>query len=110
MHHAAVAALQEAAAFRVFGLERPTAERPYIAGLLDPCTNSKLAPNIPAESLYDKQVGVWGRWGMAACLTGAVEVQVGKGRGRARGWADLEGTQHVRHLRVADVAPPRSQA
>ncbi|EFN52905.1 hypothetical protein CHLNCDRAFT_138470 [Chlorella variabilis] len=45
----------EAAAFRVFGLERPTAERPYIAGLLDPCTNSKLAPNIPAESLYDKQ-------------------------------------------------------
>lgn len=24
-------------------------------GLLDPCTNSKLAPNIPAEKLYDKQ-------------------------------------------------------
>jgi hypothetical protein len=47
---------QEAAAFRVFGLERPTAARPFIAGLLDPCTNSKLAPNIPAEKLYDKQV------------------------------------------------------
>lgn len=48
---------QEAAAFRVFGLARPTAAQPYIAGLLDPCTNSKLAPNIPAEKLYDKQVG-----------------------------------------------------
>lgn len=47
---------QEAAAFRVFGLARPTAAQPYIAGLLDPCTNSKLAPNIPAEKLYDKQV------------------------------------------------------
>jgi hypothetical protein len=47
----------EAAAFRVFQLERPTARQPYIAGLLDPCTNSKLAPNIPAEALYDKQVG-----------------------------------------------------
>ncbi|PRW39133.1 cytochrome P450 chloroplastic isoform C [Chlorella sorokiniana] len=45
----------EAAAFRVFELERPTAEVPYIKGLLDPCTNSKLAPNIPAEKLYDKQ-------------------------------------------------------
>jgi hypothetical protein len=39
----------------VFELERPTAEVPYIKGLLDPCTNSKLAPNIPAEKLYDKQ-------------------------------------------------------
>ncbi|KAL4853371.1 Cytochrome P450 97B2 [Chlorella vulgaris] len=47
--------LIEAAAFRVFDLERPTAARPFIAGLLDPCTNSKLAPNIPAEKLYDKQ-------------------------------------------------------
>lgn len=46
----------EAAAFRVFELERPTPDRPFIAGLLDPCTNSKLAPNIPAETLYDKQV------------------------------------------------------
>jgi hypothetical protein len=40
----------------VFGLQRPTADRPFIAGLLDPCTNSKLAPNIPAEVLYDKRV------------------------------------------------------
>ncbi|KAL4440210.1 hypothetical protein ABPG75_003211 [Micractinium tetrahymenae] len=45
----------EAAAFRVFHLARPTAAQPFIAGLLDPCTNSKLAPNIPAEKLYDKQ-------------------------------------------------------
>ena len=28
---------------------------PYIKGLLDPCTNSMAAPNIPAEVLYDKQ-------------------------------------------------------
>ncbi|PSC73461.1 DNA N-6-adenine-methyltransferase (Dam) [Micractinium conductrix] len=45
----------EAASFRVFQLPRPTAEQPYIAGLLDPCTNSKLAPNIPAQVLFDKQ-------------------------------------------------------
>ena len=45
----------QAAAFHVFRLPRPTAARPYIAGLLDPCTNSKLAPNIPAEALYDKR-------------------------------------------------------
>lgn len=45
----------EAAAFRVFGLDHPTAARPYIAGLLDPCTNSKLAPNIPAEVLFDRR-------------------------------------------------------
>ena len=50
--------LQEAAAFRVFELARPTAAQPFIAGLLDPCTNSLLAPNIPAEKLYDKQVGL----------------------------------------------------
>jgi hypothetical protein len=44
-----------AAAFQVFKLERPHAQRPYIKNLLDPCTNSKLAPNIPAEVLYDKK-------------------------------------------------------
>lgn len=44
-----------AAAFQVFQLPRPSADRPYIRGLLDPCTNSKVAPNIPAERLYDKQ-------------------------------------------------------
>lgn len=43
-----------AAAFDVFGLSRPTASCPRIMGLLDPCTNSKIAPNIPAEVLYDK--------------------------------------------------------
>lgn len=44
-----------AAAFQVFKLERPHAQRPFIKNLLDPCTNSKLAPNIPAEVLYDKK-------------------------------------------------------
>jgi hypothetical protein len=43
-----------AASFDVFGLERPTVSSPVIKGLLDPCTNSKVAPNIPAEKLYDK--------------------------------------------------------
>jgi hypothetical protein len=43
-----------AAAFDVFGLDRPTVSSPTIMGLLDPCTNSKIAPNIPAEKLYDK--------------------------------------------------------
>lgn len=43
-----------AAAFDVFGLERPSSTSPVIKGLLDPCTNSKVAPNIPAEKLYDK--------------------------------------------------------
>jgi hypothetical protein len=38
---------------RVFQLQPPTAERPYIPGLLDPCSNSKWTPNIPAETLYD---------------------------------------------------------
>ena len=33
----------------------PSEEQPFIKGLLDPCTNSKIAPNIPAEKLYDKQ-------------------------------------------------------
>lgn len=35
-------------------LQRPTADQPYIAGLLDPACNNKLEPNIPAEVLYDK--------------------------------------------------------
>ena len=43
-------------AFKVFQLSAPTPEQPYIRGLLDPCTNSMLAPNIPAEKLYDKVV------------------------------------------------------
>lgn len=34
--------------------QAPTETCPYIKGLLDPCTNSKVAPNIPAEVLYDK--------------------------------------------------------
>lgn len=46
--------LISAAAFQVFKLPRPTAQRPYIPNLLDPCTNSKTAPNIPAQVLYDK--------------------------------------------------------
>ena len=50
-----LAALQ-ATAFEVFQLDRPTPDQPYIKGLLDPCTNSLTAPNIPAEVLYDKQV------------------------------------------------------
>lgn len=33
----------------VFGLVRPSAESPIVRGLLDPCTNSKRFPNIPAE-------------------------------------------------------------
>nr|BCL66177.1 hypothetical protein [Volvox reticuliferus] len=44
-----------AGAFKVFQLPRPTAAAPYIRGLLDPCTNSKANPNIPAEKLYDKE-------------------------------------------------------
>ncbi|GLI62898.1 hypothetical protein VaNZ11_005720 [Volvox africanus] len=44
-----------AGAFKVFQLPRPTASAPYIQGLLDPCTNSKANPNIPAEKLYDKE-------------------------------------------------------
>ena len=42
----------------VFRLERPSPSQPYIKGLLDPCTNSLAAPNIPAEVLYDKQAGL----------------------------------------------------
>ena len=37
-------------------LPHPSPEQPYIKGLLDPCTNSMTAPNIPAEKLYDKKV------------------------------------------------------
>jgi hypothetical protein len=44
-----------AAAFEVFGLEVPSTTNPVIRNLLDPCTNSKAAPNIPAEKLYDKK-------------------------------------------------------
>ena len=39
---------------RVFDLNLPTIEEPIIRGLLDPCTNSKRRPNIPAEKTYDK--------------------------------------------------------
>ena len=46
----------QATAFKVFQLKPPTPEQPFIKGLLDPCTNSLLAPNIPAEKLYDKEV------------------------------------------------------
>jgi hypothetical protein len=38
----------------VFGLKPPTVDTPTIKGLLDPCTNNKRRPNIPAEKLYDK--------------------------------------------------------
>jgi len=44
----------QATAFKVFQLPPPPPEQPFIKGLLDPCTNSLLAPNIPAEKLYDK--------------------------------------------------------
>lgn len=47
----------QAAAFVVFQLERPSPQQPYIKGLLDPCTNSLAAPNIPAEVLFDKKAG-----------------------------------------------------
>ena len=42
-------------ACKVFGLDLPTIEAPLIKGLLDPCTNSHLRPNIPAEKCYDKK-------------------------------------------------------
>ena len=42
-----------AIAHRIFLLPEPTPVCPYIPGLLDPCTNDKEAPNIPAEVLYD---------------------------------------------------------
>jgi hypothetical protein len=37
----------------VFQLEVPTQARPFIPKLLDPCSDSKVTPNIPAEKLYD---------------------------------------------------------
>ena len=40
----------------MFQLPRPTPARPYIQGLLDPCSNSKVAPNVAAEKLYDQKV------------------------------------------------------
>jgi hypothetical protein len=38
----------------IFGLQRPSVEHPVIQGLLDPCTNNKRFPNIPAQLLYDR--------------------------------------------------------
>ena len=46
----------QVAVFTVLQLPHPSPEQPYIKGLLDPCTNSMTAPNIPAEKLYDKKV------------------------------------------------------
>ena len=40
---------------RVFQLEPPTVDRPIIAGLLDPCTNDRRRPNIPAAKTYDRE-------------------------------------------------------
>ena len=40
---------------KVFEMDLPTIEAPLIKGLLDPCTNSHLRPNIPAEKCYDKK-------------------------------------------------------
>lgn len=59
----------QATAFKVFQLAPPTPEQPFIRGLLDPCTNSMLAPNIPAEKLYDKVVS-FGRFSSAALHQG----------------------------------------
>lgn len=39
----------------IFGLTRPSRRHPVVAGLLDPCTNSKAKPNIPAAVLYDRR-------------------------------------------------------
>ena len=57
----------QAAAHGLFKLERPSEEQPFIKGLLDPCTNSKIAPNIPAEKLYDKQAGIRPHFLMLRC-------------------------------------------
>ena len=43
------------AACRVFCLNVPTVDEPIIRGLLDPCTNNKRRPNIPAEKTFDKK-------------------------------------------------------
>lgn len=37
----------------ILGLTPPCPAQPVVRGLLDPCTNSKERPNIPAERLYD---------------------------------------------------------
>ena len=39
----------------MFQLEPPTVDRPIIAGLLDPCTNDRRRPNIPAAKTYDRE-------------------------------------------------------
>lgn len=57
----------QAAAHGLFKLKRPSEEQPFIKGLLDPCTNSKIAPNIPAEKLYDKQAGIRPHIVMLSC-------------------------------------------
>lgn len=41
--------------WQILCVQKPSTKHPYIPGLLDPCTNSKLCPNIPAEKLYDKE-------------------------------------------------------
>ena len=43
------------AAVSVFGLALPSPEAPTIRGLLGPCSNSRVCPNIPAEKIYTKE-------------------------------------------------------
>lgn len=62
-------------AFKVFQLDPPTPEQPFIRGLLDPCTNSMLAPNIPAEKLYDKVVGASQASQHTSCLLQCLHLQ-----------------------------------
>jgi hypothetical protein len=38
----------------IFGLVRPCVAHPVVKGLLDPCSNNKRKPNLPAERLFDK--------------------------------------------------------
>jgi hypothetical protein len=40
----------------VFDLKMPTLSQPRILGLLDPCTNNLIDPNIPAEIVYDREL------------------------------------------------------
>ena len=40
---------------RIFGLNVPSVQTPIVRGLLDPCTNDKKDPNIPAEKTYDRR-------------------------------------------------------
>jgi len=42
-------------AYKVFQLWPPTADRPFVAGLMDPCCNDKARPNVPAEVCYDRR-------------------------------------------------------